>query len=182
MKKESKKDNKFIIGIFIRYLFLLLVSIGGLYIFYLVFTPLTVYSVFFLASLFFKASVSGNIVHFGNGCFDIVYACVAGSAYYLLLVLNLSIPNIPIKKRLMMIFSSFLLLLLLNILRIFFLGILFSSNLDLFNLAHKVLWYFLSTIFIIGIWFIEVAIFKIKGIPFYSDIKFLYKLIKNKSF
>ena len=38
----------------------------------------------------------------------------------------------------------------------------------------EVLWYLGSTLFVIGIWFIEVKLFKIKEIPIYSDIKFLY--------
>ena len=57
---------------------------------------------------------------------------------------------------------------------VFFLGFSF------FDITHKVFWYFISTIFVVGIWFIEIKIFKIKEIPFYSDLNLLYKNIFNK--
>jgi hypothetical protein len=38
----------------------------------------------------------------------------------------------------------------------------------------------MSTIFIVGIWFLEVHIFKIKEIPFFSDVKFLFSQIKKQ--
>ena len=74
-----------------------------------------------------------------------------------------------------MIFLSFACLLIINILRIFLLGLVYISGFSWFDIAHKLFWYAGSTIFVIGIWFAEVKLFKIKEIPFYSDIKFLYK-------
>ena len=76
-----------------------------------------------------------------------------------------------------MILFSFSLLLFLNILRIFILGVMYSLQSPLFDITHKLLWYLISIIFVVGIWFFIVKIFKVKGIPFYSDIKSLY----NKS-
>jgi hypothetical protein len=37
-----------------------------------------------------------------------------------------------------------------------------------------------SIAFVIGIWFITVKVFKIKEIPFYSDVSSLINLKKNK--
>ncbi|MEK6819697.1 MAG: pacearchaeosortase, partial [Nanoarchaeota archaeon] len=106
---------------------------------------------------------------------EIIKACIAGSAYYLLLVLNLSTPNINFQKRTKMIFIAFSVLLIMNVLRIVFLSAIFLEGLPFFVLAHQFFWYFLSTVFVVAIWFSEVKLFKIKEMPFYSDFKFLHK-------
>ena len=167
-------------NIIIRYLILILIALPNLYLFYLIFTPLTVYPVYFLLNLFWEVSLQSNILFISDFSIEIIGACIAGSAYYLLLILNLSIPKIDIKKRLRMIFFAFSSLLVLNILRIFLLVSLLLINPHLFDITHKLFWYFISIIFVIGIWFAEVGIFKLKQIPIYSDIKFLMKQI-NKS-
>lgn len=167
--------KKRFIDILIRYLILILIAFPNLYIFYLIFTPLTIYPVYFLLNFFFNASLINNIILINEIPIELVPACIAGSAYYLLFILNLSIPNIKIKKRIKMIAFSFTSLLAINILRIFFLSILTINNSNLFDLTHKLFWYLFSIIFVLGIWLFEVKIFKIKQTPFYSDLKFLYK-------
>ena len=150
-------------NLLIRYTILVAVAIPNLYIFYLIFTPLTTYPVYFLLDLFNISSTSIKIIP----------ACIAASAYYLLLILNLATPNIKLKKRITLIISAFATFLIINLLRIIFLTILYNSNSPLFNFTHLFFWYFLSTIFVLTIWFTQVKIYKIKSIPFYSDIKFL---------
>ena len=180
MKKESKK----FFGILTRYLILILIGIPNLWLFYLIFTPLTIYPVFFLLSLFFNATLNNNIIILKNFLpIEIIPACVAGSAYYLLLILNLAIP-MKINKRLKMLLFSLLSLLIINILRIFLLSILFVSGTSLFDITHELFWYFGSLVFVVGIWFVGVKIFKIKEIPFYSDLQntgLLKKIKKPKS-
>ena len=172
--------KKRLTDVFLRYAVMLLLAVSGLWIFYAVFTPLTVYPVYFLLDLFFGASLSGNIVTVYS-CFpiEIIEACVAGSAYYLLLILNLSTPGIVLKKRLKIILESFLALLIINILRIFFLSIMYVSGSGLFDITHKIFWYFANIFFIVGIWFFMVKSFKLKEIPFYSDIMFFFNLRKK---
>lgn len=165
--------------IFFRYFILILITLNNFFLLSLILTPLTIYPLYILISLFYQTSLIENIIHFNSQCLEIIPACIAISAYYFLLVLNLSTPNIKIKKRLLIILTSFLSLLLLNIIRIFSLGVLSSYNMDTFNTLHKFTWYFLSTIFIIVIWFFHVKLFKIKPIPFYSDLKILIKDIKK---
>ena len=162
-----------------RYLILIAVAIPNLYIFYLIFTPLTIYPVYFFLNLFYDASLLGNTITINFISIEIIQACVAGSAYYLLLILNLSTPNIKINKRIKMIFLAFLSLLILNILRIFFLSILAISGSSFFEITHIIFWYAISIVFVVGIWFTQVKNFKITQIPFYSDLKSLYKLIKG---
>jgi exosortase/archaeosortase family protein len=174
MAKKQLKD------IFIRYIFLILIALPNLYFFYLIFTPLTIYPVFFLLSLFFKTSLVENTILLRNIPIEIVSSCVAGSAYYLLLALNISTPGIKLNKRIKGILFSFLLFLIINILRIFFLSLLVITNhLSLFNITHQFSWYFLSIIFVIGIWFLEVKTFKINKRPFYDDIKTIKQLYQH---
>ena len=175
-----KDLKKRLTDVFLRYAIMLLLAVSGLWIFYAIFTPLTVYPTYFLLNLFFGASLSGNIITVSS-CLpiEIVEACVAGSAYYLLLILNLSTPNIVLKKRLKIILESFLALLIINLLRIFFLSIMYVSGSGLFDVTHKIFWYFANILFIIGIWFFIVKSFKLKEIPFYSDLKFFFNLRKE---
>lgn len=163
-----------------RYIIQILVAIPNLWIFYFVFTPITIYPLYFLFDLFFDAYLVENVITVGDIPVEIIPACVAGAAYYLLLILNLATPKIEIKKRIKMIFFAFASLLIINILRMFFLILLYFVDPSLFYITHKVLWYTLSIFLVVGIWFTEVNIFKIKEIPFYSDLKYLYKNIKYR--
>lgn len=169
-----------ITDVFIRYLIMVLIAIPGLWIFYVIFTPLTVYPIYFLLNLFFGASLSGNIVTvYSSFSIELVKACIAGSAYYLLLILNLSTPNILLKKRLKIIVWSFLVFLIINLLRILLLSVLYVSGSSLFDVTHKIFWYLANAVFIVGIWFFMVKSFKLKETPFYSDIKFFIELKKK---
>jgi len=173
MKRKSKQ----FLDIFIRYFLLALMAIPSLWIFYFLFTPLTVYPIYFLLNLFFDVSLlSGNILLINREIsIEFIRACIAGSAYYLLTILNLATPKIKLKKRINMLLLTFAIFLVLNLIRIFLLSFLVISGSSFFDVTHRLFWYSLSTIFVIGIWFVGVKLFKVKEIPFYSDIKFLYK-------
>ena len=179
--KKLKKDSRNILDIVSRYLILVLISIPNLWLFYFIFTSLTIYPVYFLVSLLFEeVALFGDIVIIDGLAVEFIRACIAGSAYYLLLILNLSTPKINLKKRITMILISFAALLIINIIRIFVLILVFFYGFSFFDITHKFFWYFMSTIFVIIIWFAEVKYFKIKEIPFYSDMKYLYKRILRK--
>ena len=176
-----KKNTKNILDFILRYAILILIALPGLGIFYTIFTPLTVYPVYGLLSLIFDVSLVSQTIMVIEKTLPIefVKACIAGAAYYLLLILNLATPNIKIKTRIKMILTTFLAFLLINILRIFILSIMAYSASPIFDITHKFFWYLLSTIFVVLIWFSEVKHYKIKAIPFYSDIKYLYKKSKR---
>ena len=169
------KTGKQFKDIFIRYAILIIVALPNLYLFYLVFAPLTIYPVYFLISLFFEPSLMGNIILVKEIPIEIIPACISGSAFYLLFLLNLSTPNIKIKKRIKMISLAFASLLILNILRIFLLSLMLIIDSAWFGITHMFFWYVLSIVFVLGIWFLEVKFFRIKQVPFYSDLKFMYK-------
>lgn len=175
-----KKGTGFYADFFIRYSILLVAGIFNTNLFYLLFTSITIYPVYFLLNLFFDVTLSSNLLWVNNFPIEIIGPCVAGSAYYLLLILNLATPKINFKKRILSLLFSFALLLLVNILRIFGLSLLFISGSPLFDIIHKLIWILGSIAFVIGIWFITVKVFKIKEIPFYSDVSSLINLKKNK--
>ncbi|MEM3091090.1 MAG: pacearchaeosortase [Candidatus Pacearchaeota archaeon] len=160
-----------------RYLILLIFAISNLAIFYIIFTPLTAYPVYWILGLFFDTALLSNTIIIINNSFSIelIEACIAGSAYYFLLILNLSTPKIKLKTRIYGVIFSFLVFLILNILRISILSLIAISGSSFFDITHKIFWYLVSTILVVGIWFLEVKIFKIKEIPFYSDLKTIYK-------
>jgi len=164
--------------IFLRYFILALTSSASLWIFYFIFTPLTILPVYFVMSLFFETFLFGELMITNGLAVEFIRACIAGSAYFLLLILNLSTPKIPLEKRILMILISFSALLILNIFRIILLIFVFFNGFYFFDVAHIFFWYFMSTIFVVSIWFFQVWYFKIKEIPFYSDLKYLIKYIK----
>ena len=147
--------------------------------FYAVFTPITIYAVYFILDVFFEVMLIDSIIVFNGFSVEIIKACVAGSAYYLLLALNLAIPKIDIKKRLKMIGFAFACLLAFNLLRIIVLALVlyYTGNLAVFDIMHKAFWFSINILVVVGIWFIEVWLFKLKQnqIPVYSDFKALYK-------
>ena len=83
------------------------------------------------------------------------------------------------KQRTYSILLSTGLLLIFNVLRIVILAILFVNSFEYLHLTHKLIWYVLSTIFVVGIWFFTIKLLSIKQIPIVSDIKFMVKNIKN---
>lgn len=168
MVKKSR-DDKNIKGIFARYIILLLLGLF-LPVFYKIFLPLTLWPVYFMLRAVYSASVVGNVISIAGNDIAIIDACVAGSAYYLLLILNLT-TRIKAKQRFNSLLFSFSSLLILNILRIFFLSILLVENFAFFDITHKLFWYAISIIFVVGIWFMAVWLFKIKNVPVYDDIQ-----------
>lgn len=168
---------KRVYSLLLRYIILLLLGLN-LNIFYIVFVPLTIYPVFWLLSMFFQASLSGNTIIFNGVSIILIDACISGAAYFLLLILNLTTP-MPFKKRVFSIIFSFILFLIINVFRIFVFSLLLVKSFSLFNFFHLLVWYFFSGIAIFLIWILTVRIFKIKEIPAYSDFKFLFKQIKR---
>jgi exosortase/archaeosortase family protein len=171
-KEGISKKEFYLIGA--RYLFLVLMGIFS-QVFYLIFLPLTLFPSYFLINLFYKAEVSGAfiLIEGASAPIEIVSACVAVSAYYLMLVLNLS-TKMSLKKRIYSLAFSLCAFLVLNILRIFILSIMFVNHSDFFDITHAIFWYAISTVFVVLIWFLSAKIFHIENIPLYSDIKRIY--------
>lgn len=179
MNRKAKLKFSSIIA---RYSLLLLFAVLGVGIFYFIFKPLTLHLSYLLFEISFKPYILNDAIYFYNSniSFEVIGACVAGSAYLLFLILNLSTPDIKIKKRISLLFISFLAFLIINALRIFFIGSLFLNSAPFAEAVHKFLWYFGSVFMVILIWFVEVKAFNIKEIPFYSDLKFVFNYVKKR--
>ena len=169
-----KKDLLFIL---IRYL-ILLGLMFSLPLFYYILTPLTVYPIFFLLKIIFNQTAIANNIIAVNGkvIVQIIPACIAGSAYLLLLIFNLTVP-MNYKKRFYSIITSFLIFYILNLLRIFLLILIYYYNSDIFVFTHTLFWYVFSILFVVGIWFYITHKFKIKEIPVYTDFKSILSII-----
>jgi len=174
MDKQSKK----ILGLFARYFSILLIGSGNLYVIYKILTPLTVHILNSILSIFTDTILSENIIYLGEIVIEIIPACVAGSAFYLLLLLLFSTGDIKPEVRTKAVITSFAALFTLNILRILILIPMASTS--YFGIIHWIFWHLISTIFVVSIWIGIVKIYEIKTIPIYSDVKYIKSLIKIK--
>ena len=172
-------NNKDFYLILVRYIILLVITIFGLKLIYIIFTPLTVFLTSKIFDIIYETSINGNLIIINQTTkIYIINACVAGSAYLLLLILNLSMPLEKIKRVKSIIFS-FILLFIINVIRIVILGSLYHHKVSYFEFTHAFFWYFLSTIFVILIWIFTIKIFNITKIPFYNAYK---KIRYNENF
>ncbi|MDP3881790.1 MAG: pacearchaeosortase [Nanoarchaeota archaeon] len=169
--------------IFVRYIFLIILSIGNLSIFYFIFTPLTFYVSYFVLNIIYPQAVifSPNlaVISIGEDFIQLVEACIAGAAYYFLLILNLSTP-MGAKTRIKSILFLFASFFILNIIRIVVFAMLFVQGYTYFDLAHRAVWYFGSTLMLLVVWFVNVKVLNILSIPVYTDIKTIVDDIKSK--
>jgi exosortase/archaeosortase family protein len=174
-----KKGAKDALDIVWRYVLLVIIGIFNAPIFYFIFTPLTLFPVYFFLKFFFDTSLVSNVIFVNSSPIELIGPCIAGSAYYLLLMLNLSTREMAFGKRIKFLLFSFFSLLLINILRIFALSAIFVSGTSFFDITHKLFWYAGSTVFVVAIWFLSVKLFRVKQVPFYSDVLFLLRLRKK---
>jgi exosortase/archaeosortase family protein len=183
-RMKKRKISNYYSDLFIR-LFAILVVTLNFNLFYVVLTPITLYLSYFFANLFYNAIIVGNSIGIEGWGFNIIDACVAGAAYYLLFLLIIGLKKCSWTKRIKMFVSGALILLAVNVIRIM---ILIFLNLELghsyFEAVHLVFWNFMSGAFIFLIWVFLVKKFKAEGVPFLSDIKYLFEnslLKRNKS-
>lgn len=171
------KDSIYLIS---RYIFLVLIALPGIQLFYLVFTPLTVYPAYWILRLLYPSIlIMSDFLLLSSLAVQLIPACIAGSAYYLLLILNMTTP-MPVSKRLKSLGFIILSFLFLNILRLVIFSILFFNGYQYFGVMHSFIWYFGSTALVVIIWFANAWVFKIKGIPAYTDMKSLFSGAKKR--
>jgi exosortase/archaeosortase family protein len=171
------KEIKSIVEIFSRYLLIIVLGLGNLYLFYKFLTPITISILDSILSLSGESLVIGNSIHFKRVIFEIIPACIAGSAFYLMFILVFSTREIEFRKRLTVLLSSFVLLFFFNMSRLVFLVSIVRAS--YFEAVHWFLWNFVSVIFVVGIWVLMVYLFRLKTIPIYSDLKYLFDLIDS---
>lgn len=177
----KKKPELNILDLLIRYSLIVILGLGNIFLLYIILKPLTVYATYFILALFYKSVVlSGDLLYFNRHVIEIIRPCIAVSAYYLLVLLNLATP-MPLKQRIGSLFYCILALFIINVLRLAILSVFFINSFRFFDIVHKIFWYGLSTLLVVLIWFSAVRIFEIKSIPVYSDIIIIKKSAKKTS-
>ena len=163
---------------YVNFIIRLLLCFIPISAFILIFTPITIYLVYFFF-FNFNPVIINNILVINKSSFEFIEACIVPYAYYFLWILCLLTKDIILKTRIKVIIYGFLLIFLMNILRISLL-IYLSINYGeyWFNLVHMFFWKFLSGVYVALVWILLVKIYKIKSIPIYDDLKDLYKKIK----
>jgi len=172
-KKITSKNLGFFM--FLRYILLFLFVLTNIFSFLL--PQATIKASFYIISIFTQATLTNSTIIFQSHSIEIIPACIALSAYYLLLILNLSTP-MPIKKRAYSLILTFALLFLVNVFRIAVFSFIFVSSQSLFTAFHFITWILLSSIIVFLVWYTGIKVFDIREIPVYSDLKFLVKQIR----
>lgn len=172
------KDFKKITSLFSRYLIILILGVGDLYLIYKILTPLTLHATNLILKIFTPTTLSGNTIYFNQSIIQIVPACVAGSAFYLLIALILSTANIAPEVRLKALLAALTAFFALNITRILILITLIKT--PEFETIHFIFWHIVSTIFVIATYIATIKLYKIKSVPIISDFNYLKSLMRPK--
>ncbi len=164
-----------------RYDLLLILSLTQYWLLYEIFTPLTLYPLLWILQLFTSASLLPltATIETSQAMFSLVPACIGGSAYYLLCILNLTTPMTLAQrwKSLLFVIGTFF---ILNLVRLLIFAYMFTESFPFTSELHIIVWYVLSVILVVGIWFFNVYLFKIKNLPLVDDFSELWSLIRKK--
>lgn len=125
---------------------------------------------------FFDFTVNGNFIYFDGLIAEVAQSCLAISAFFLLFMLVFATPDIKPAKRLLALVISFAALFILNIMRMFFL--VFIIHKPYFEMVHFILLHLVSLVVVVAIWIGMVKLLKIKAIPFYPDVIYLWGLTR----
>ena len=160
----------------IRYV--LAVLVGIFYqIFYWIFSPWTLHSTYWILNLVYNVVLEGNLITFDSVTFALIPACTAATAYLLLTMLILVTRGIKLLTRIKIWIYGCLLILVFNTLRIFLLiWIYVTFGQNYFDALHLVFWHVISTVVVVLIWIGLTKKYKVKGIPIYSDFKYILSL------
>lgn len=154
-------------------------------IFYIIFTPLTVYPLYFFLKILNYAPILQQRVNptiiVNNTALAIIPACVAGAAYALFVLLILLTKDIDFKKSIKIFLFGAFLILAMNVLRLMFLAIIFL-NFDArwFDLIHLFLWKVVASAYVAFVWIFLIWKFKVKAIPIISDLGYLWENVYFK--
>ncbi len=165
---------------YLNFLLRLLLCLTPVSLFSFFLAPLTIYGTFLLLYSYHPTVIDTLFIVRGIK-FEFIDACIATYAYYFLWVLCLLTKGITSKVRLKIIVFGFLMIYVMNILRIAFVIFLaLNYSFFWFNLVHLLLWKFVSGIYVAFVWIFLVRRYKIKSIPIYDDLKTIYLLAFRK--
>lgn len=143
--------------------------------------PLTLYAVQGIFTLFgYSSTLLANNTLFIEGTYiSLITACIAPSAFFILLFLALTLPG-KSRDYLRWIGLSWGLLFLVNVTRIVILSLVALQGYSVFESAHALFWYAGNAFFILAIWASLVISFKIRSIPVYTEVNHLYRIARGK--
>lgn len=165
----------------LRYSLLLSVLLLSLEPLTFVLRPLTVYGVQGVLGVrgYESTLLAGNTLFIEGQYISLITACIAPSAFFILLLLCLTLPG-KRKDYLRWVGMSWGLLFLVNITRIIILASVALEGYDLFETAHAFFWYIGNALFILAIWASVVLTYKIRAIPIYTEWHHLYRIARGK--
>jgi hypothetical protein len=59
---------------------------------------------------------------------------------------------------------------------------LFIQGYSYFDIAHKMVWYFGSTVMLLIVWFVNIKLLNVLSVPVYTDIKTILDDIRIKKY
>nr|MBA4405470.1 hypothetical protein [Nanoarchaeum sp.] len=134
-----------------------------------------------ILNLFYPSKIIENSIYVQNQVITFVPACIALTAYSLLFLLIIFTKDIKLKTSVKMFLLGSLFIFVLNLIRIeFLIFLLIKNNYNLFEQVHMLFWNFVSGLYVAFVWIFLVTKYKIKSIPIYSDVKYLYQRINTK--
>lgn len=164
----------------------LIIFIFPINLFYKVFTPLTIHPVYFFFKLInYQPVLMEDFMMIKEVPLMFIQACIAASAYYLLLILILLTKDIKFKTIIKMFVLGSFLILIANIVRIIILIlVLLHIGINWFETVHLFFWRLVASVIVVIIWIYLVRKYQIKSIPIYSDIRYLLdrSIFKKKKF
>ena len=164
--------------VFLRYLALVFLGFN-LWAIYKIFYPLTVYPVFGFFKIFGGASLVGDVLDIGVKV-EFINACIAASAYFLLLILILSSWE-GYEKGMKVFLTGAFLILMANVIRIIILLLILKySGQNLFETVHLFFWRIIASVYVAGVWVWIVSRFKVGRVPFYSDFITIRKVCRER--
>ena len=146
----------------------------------LIIFPITIYLSYVLLSIIQQNVILNSPYIIINGVTTkFVTACAAVSAYYLLMLLVLLTKDIRPLTRLKMFFLGSLIILIVNTIRVVILLLILSyRNQNLFETVHIAFWMLIGSIIVALTWIYLVKRYKVRSIPVYSDLKYLFQQTK----
>jgi len=148
-----------------------------------VFTKITLYPSYLFALIkYSNAILENNYMIINSTLLRFIPACIGASAYCFLLVIILLTKDIKLKTRINLFLLGSLLILILNIIRIeILIYILMKYGSNLFRAARESFWMLISGVYVAIVWLFLAWKFKIKAIPVYSDLKYIFEKLKKET-
>lgn len=170
-----------VVSVAVRWLAAMMVVLSSSVVYFLLTYPTISLSSVLVKMVHPGAVVSGTVLSIDGVAVEFIRACIAPSAYVLLIVLLLLTPGLSFKTFFAAMLSGVALLLVLNVVRIFVLiELLVVKGVNYFQAVHLLFWMLLSSVAVALVWIFLVHRFTIRQIPVYDDLVTVYTRLSMK--